>query len=117
MPSTRGLVVLGTVLQVIMVLAGHVNRTVLGLSAFLGMGIPFILGAWYGWTHAGTIKGISGAGFVIGIVGAVIGIFVAVMLKDVPWTLLILGSLSSGVTGLLGAAITRALKGERPASA
>lgn len=102
-------VTIALVLQVLMVLAGHYNDTVLQLSGPLGVGIPLAIGAWFGATAAPDYKGAAGGGFVIGLVGAVVGILIAIMLGDAEWILLAFGPLSSAVTGVLGALVGFAL--------
>ncbi|MCG6955966.1 MAG: hypothetical protein LJF04_08235 [Gemmatimonadetes bacterium] len=95
-------VIIGIVLQLAMVVAGHFFESVLNLSGILGTAIPFVLGIWYGFTRRpGYGRGAWG-GFVIGIVGAFIGVIVAIVMKDQTWILLTFAPLSSGVTGTLG---------------
>lgn len=96
---------MGIVLQLAMVGAGHFSTAVLNLSGVLGTGIPFVLGLWYGATvprgYGQSVKG----GFVLGIVGAFLGVVAAILMGDQTWMLLTFAPLSSGVTGLMGAAI------------
>jgi hypothetical protein len=102
---------IGIVLQLAMVTGGHFSDTVLNLSAVLGMGIPFVLGLWYGATvprgYGQTTKG----GFVIGIVGAAVGVLAAILMGDQDWSLMAFAPLSSGITGLIGAAVATAVSG------
>jgi len=102
---------MGIVLQLAMVTGGHFMEAVLNLSAVLGVGIPFVLGVWYGATVPKGYGETSKGGFVIGIVGAFIGVVAAILMGDQPWMLLTFAPLSSGVTGLLGAAIGTAVSG------
>ena len=111
------LIVAGIVLQIAMVIAGHFNETVLGLSALLGTGIPFVLGAILGVKGARSFGNASLGGFLIGIVGAVIGVLLAIFLGDAAWTLLTFAPLSSGITGLLGAVLSFAVSGRKTAAA
>ena len=108
---------MGVVLQIAMVVAGHYNETILLLSGPLGVGIPFVLGLWYGATVPRDMKTAAKGGFMIGIVGAFIGVLVAIGLGDAPWFLLSFAPLSSAVTGLLGAIITLVATGRHKATA
>lgn len=107
----KGYVVAGLVLQVLMVVAGHLHESVLMLSGILGVGIPFVLGLAYGAGRAPSPKAASRDGFLIGFVGAFVGVVVAVLLGDQSWTLLTFAPVSSGLTGLLGALIGRLVPG------
>ncbi|HEY4217254.1 MAG TPA: hypothetical protein VGM67_08950 [Gemmatimonadaceae bacterium] len=106
MLNSRALVlatVVGTVLQVGMVVAGHSNKSVANLFAVGGMGFSLIAGLAYAmWARGGTTSSTVVGGLVAGAVCAFIGIFVSFMMKDVPASLLILGTVSSAVTGALG---------------
>lgn len=102
---------MGVALQVAMVLAGHYSETVLLLSGILGTGIPFALGLWYGAVEPRDLKAASKGGFLIGIVGAFVGVVLAILLGDQTWILLTFAPLSSGATGLLGAIITMVATG------
>jgi hypothetical protein len=94
--------VIGTVLQIAMVVAGHSNASVAGLFAIGGMGISLLAGLLYG-AWSGTPKAVSaGWGAIAGGVCALLGIAVSWMLGDVPVSLLALGTLSSTVTGAIG---------------
>ena len=93
------------VLQLAMVTAGHFSGAVLGLSGILGTAIPFVLGIWYGAVVPKTWKTSAWGGFVLGIVGAVVGVVAAILMGDQTWMLLTYAPLASGVTGIMGAAI------------
>lgn len=96
---------LGIALQLVMVTAGHFSTAVLNLSGILGTAIPFALGIWYGAAvPKGYGEGAKG-GFVIGIVGAVVGVVAAILMGDQTWILLTFAPLSSGVTGTMGAVL------------
>ena len=98
--------VVGTVLQVIMVVAGHSNKSIANLFAVGGMGFSLIAGLVYAIVaRGGSTSSLALGGLVAGAVCALIGIFVSYMLKDVPVTLLALGTISSAVTGAIGGAI------------
>ena len=106
-------VVIALVLQVLMVIAGHYNTAVLNLSAILGVGIPFVIGLWYGLSEKPGSGGGAKGGFVIGILGAAVGVLIAILLGDATWTLMTFAPLSSGVTGSLGGVIGALVAGTR----
>ena len=107
--NTRALMyatVLGTVLQVVMVVAGHSNKSIANLFAVGGMGFSLIAGLVYAiMARGGSTSSLAIGGLVAGALCAFIGIFVSYMLHDVPVTLLALGTISSAVTGAIGGAI------------
>jgi hypothetical protein len=96
---------MGVVLQLAMVLTGHWVESVRLLSGPLGTGIPFALGLWYGAVEPRSLGEAVRGGAIIGLVGAVVGVLVAILLGDQGWILLTFAPLSSTVTGLLGAVI------------
>ena len=101
-------IVVGTVLQVAMVLAGHWMP---GLRDFWGPGgmlISLIVGCLAASSGGRTWSGVIKAGALAGGVGALIGIVIAFALQDVPPLLILLGTLSSTVAGIFGAAIVAA---------
>lgn len=108
---------MGIGLQLAMVTAGHFSSQVLGLSGILGTGIPFVLGIWYGTSVRQSYGAASKGGFVIGIVGAAIGVLAAILMGDQTWILMTFAPLSSGVTGVLGALIGTATAGRGKAAA
>jgi hypothetical protein len=63
------------------------------------------LGIWYGAVVPKSYKESVWGGFVLGIVGAFVGVVAAILMGDQTWMLLTFAPLSSGVTGILGAAI------------
>ena len=86
-----------------MVVAGHSNKSIANLFAVGGMGFSLIAGiAYAAWARGGPTSSTVVGGLVAGALCAVIGIFISFMLKDVPASLLILGTVSSAVTGALG---------------
>ena len=98
--------IVGTVLQVAMVVAGHSNKSIAGMFAVGGMGFSLVAGIIYAVTaRAGTTGSLAIGGLVAGALCAFIGIFVSYMLHDVPMSLLALGTISSAVTGAIGGAI------------
>ena len=93
---------LNTVLQTVMVVAGHYSEAVLNLSAILGVGIPFLIAIGYGALGSRSYKEAAKGAFIFSFVGAAIGVVVAILMGDQPWLLLTFAPLSSGVTGVLG---------------
>ena len=101
--------VVGVVLQVAMVVAGHYSPAVARLFAFCGMGFSLVAGLIYA-AKARTSWGDCGlGGAAAGGLCALIGIGVSFALGDVPASLLALGALSSAATGALGGLIGRAI--------
>jgi hypothetical protein len=98
-------VLIGVVLQFAVVTAGHFSPPVLDLSAVLGTVIPFVVGIWYGAVVPTTYKASAWGGFVVGIVGAVVGIVAAILMGDQTWMPLTYAPIASGVTGIMGAAL------------
>jgi hypothetical protein len=98
----------GTVLQVAMVVGGHYVPAIKGLFAPGGMLISLFAGWLYGQLHGGGGKGATAAGgLVAGAVCAFVGILESVYLGDVPASLLLLGTASSAVTGAIGGFLAR----------
>ena len=108
---------IGTLLQLAMVIAGHfVPYIALHVFVFGGMAISALAGFLAGRGETG-YGGAVVSGAVAGAVCAAIGIAVSVLLKDTPATILVLGTASSAVTGLIGGALARAVAGTRNATA
>jgi hypothetical protein len=105
-------IVLGTILQVAMVVSGHTNRSIANLFAIGGMGISLIAGLAYAMlAKGGSPSALAIGGLIAGAVCALLGIFVSYMLGDVPVTLLLLGTVSSAVTGAIGGWLGRFVAG------
>jgi hypothetical protein len=101
---------IGTVLQLAMVIAGHFVPTVADLFAPLGMAISLVAGLLYARAAAtGWADSLLG-GVIAGGVCALVGILVSWLLGDVTVFILLVGTCSSAVTGLIGAAIGKALR-------
>ena len=100
----------GTILQVAMVVLGHSNTSIATLFAVGGMGISLIAGLIYAWNNGGgSASSITIGGVIAGGLCAFIGILVSHLLGDVPASLLLLGTVSSMVTGAIGAWLGRFL--------
>ena len=104
--SMRALLIataVGTVLQAAMVIAGHTNKSIAKLFAVGGMSLSLLAGALYAYLAAGSPTGSAVVGGILaGGLCALIGIAISYLLKDVPASLLALGTLSSAVTGAIG---------------
>ena len=73
------------------------------LFAVGGMGFSLVAGLLYAiMAKGGTTSSLALGGLVAGAVCAFIGIFVSHLLGDVPASLLVLGTVSSAVTGAIG---------------
>ena len=95
--------VVGTVLQVAMVVSGHTMNSVKDLFAVGGMGISLLAGVAYAQLASPTRNASPTlGGLLAGGLCALIGIAVSYLLGDVPASLLALGTLSSAVTGAVG---------------
>ena len=109
--NTRALTIatiVGLVLQIAMVVVGHSNQSVKNLFAVGGMGFSLVAGVVYGVVAGGgTYGSLALGGALAGGICAFAGILVSHLLGDVPPTLLLLGTVSSVVTGAIGGAITR----------
>ena len=101
--------VVGVILQLAMVGIGHAVPAVRALWGPGGMLISLVVGIWAGW-RVGAIAAAATWGAIAGGLGALIGIALAVVLGDVPVSLLLLGTLSSTVAGLVGAVVTHKVR-------
>jgi hypothetical protein len=94
---------IGTLLQVAMVVAGHSSPAIAGLFAVGGMGISLVAGVIYArLAKEATKRSAAIGGGVTGAICAFVGILVSYLLGDVPVSLLALGTLSSAFTGAIG---------------
>ena len=104
--SMRALLIataIGTVLQAARVISGHRNPSIAKLFAVGGMSLSLIAGVIYAVLVVGATTGSAVVGGVLaGGLCALIGIAISYFLKDVPASLLLLGTLSSAVTGAIG---------------
>ena len=100
--------VIGTVLQLAMVLAGHSNASIAAMFAVGGMGISLVAGVIYAAQARGGSAGSAAiGGLIAGGVCALIGIVVSYALGDVTALILVAGTLSSAVTGAIGGLVGR----------
>jgi hypothetical protein len=106
----------GTVLQVAMVVTGHTNDSIKGLFAVGGMGLSLLAGVLYVlWAPRQTEYSPTLGGLLAGAICALIGIGVSFGLGDVPASLLALGTISSAVTGAIGGWVTSRLVSRKSA--
>lgn len=98
-------IIVGTVLQLIMVISGHYNEFIAqNVFAIGGMTISLLAGAGYG--AGATSRGAAaGGGAIVGGACALLGILVSVLLGDVPALVLAVGTISSTVSGAIGGLI------------
>ena len=110
--------VIGTVLQITMVVAGHTNASIAAQFAAGGMSISLVAGILYAKFAAPSSMGDNIKGGVIaGGVCALIGICISFLLNDVTASILALGTVSSAVTGALGGWIGGFIFRQAPVSA
>jgi hypothetical protein len=101
---------IGTALQLLMVISGHFSPAVAQTFAALGMGISGLAGVLAGRSDPTASWGSSaGRGAIAGGVSAFIGILVSYLLGDVPLQVLGFGTAASTITGILGGLIGRSL--------
>jgi hypothetical protein len=102
----RNTTILGTLLQLVMVVSGHwVEFIKLNVFAVGGMLISALAGVIYARLARVDRKKAAIQGAIVGGLCALIGIAVSFFLGDVPANILVLGTLSSAVTGAIGGAI------------
>jgi hypothetical protein len=102
----RNATIIGTVLQLAMVLSGHwVEFIKLNVFAVGGMLISAVAGVIYARSARVDRKKSAVQGAVVGGLCALIGIVVSFILDDVSAGILALGTLSSAVTGAIGGAV------------
>lgn len=96
---------IGTVLQLAMVIAGHFVPAIAQLFAILGMLISLVAGLLYVRAARGGWGDSLIGGLIAGAVCAFLGILVSYLLKDVTVDILWMGTAGSAVAGLIGGAI------------
>ena len=99
---------LGTALQLLMVIAGHFSPAVAQTFAAGGMGISGLAGVLAGWSDpAVSWRSSAGRGAIAGGVSAFVGILVSYVLGDVPAQVLGFGTAASTLTGAIGGLVGR----------
>lgn len=101
--------VIGTVLQLAMVIVGHFVPPVAALFAPLGILLSLVAGLIYARSAGGTWPNALLGGMIAGGACALIGIAVSLLLGDVIAIILVMGTLSSAFGGLVGGAIGKLL--------
>ncbi len=102
----RNATIIGTLLQLAMVVSGHwVEFIKLNVFAIGGMAISALAGVIYARSARVDRRKSAIQGTIVGGLCALIGIAVSFFLGDVPANILALGTLSSAVTGAIGGAI------------
>ncbi len=110
-PALVRATVIGTLLQLAMVIIGHLAPALQDPGfAIGGMGFSALAGWLFARRDGDGWGGSLAGGAIAGGVCAIIGIGASVVLGDVPKSLLLLGTVSSLVTGTIGAAIGRAFR-------
>ena len=94
---------IGTFAQIAMVIAGHWMTDIRSAYMFGGLALSLIAGAIFAARSRGTWSSTAAGGIIAGGISALAGIAFAFFLGDVPGSLLVLGTASSMVTGLIGA--------------
>lgn len=98
--------VVGTLLQLAMVIAGHYSPAIASHFAAGGMTISGIAGLLFAlWSRQNTPSGAAGGGVVAGGVSAFMGILVSHLLGDVPASVLGFGTAGSAVSGAIGGVV------------
>lgn len=102
----------GTVLQVVMVVIGHFNEFVKNnVFALGGMGISLLAGLLYARAAARCAGSAMKGGAAVGGVCAVLGVLVSMALGDTQAMVLVIAAVSSAVTGLIGGLIGYKMRG------
>ncbi|HEY8257395.1 MAG TPA: hypothetical protein VIG08_07045 [Gemmatimonadales bacterium] len=102
--------VVGTILQLAMVIAGHYSPAIANQFAAGGMTISGIAGLLFAlWSGKPGTGAAAGGGVVAGGVSAFLGILVSHLLGDVPASVLGFGTAGSAVTGAIGGVIGKLL--------
>ncbi len=106
--ALRRATLIGTVLQVAMVVSGHYAPAIAELFPVLGMTISLIAGLLYAMRARGaTIGNAALGGMLAGGICALIGILISFGLGDVEALVIALGTVSSAVSGAIGGMIAR----------
>lgn len=102
--------VIGTVLQLAMIIAGHFVPAVAAQFAIVGMLISLVAGVLYARSAKGSWGDSLIGGLIAGGVCALIGIAASVLWGDTAQNILLLGTAGSAVAGAVGGAIGKVLK-------
>lgn len=109
---------IGTVLQLAMIVAGHFSAWVaMNVFMFGGMAISALAGFLYARAAMSGYAGAALGGAIAGGVCAIIGIAASVALGDIPAVILAFGTIGSAVTGAIGGVVGQMLTRSHTASA
>ncbi len=109
-PSVRTPILIGTGLQLLMVIAGHYSPAIAQMFAAGGMGISALAGVLAALvSRPASLGSAATRGAIAGGVSAFVGILVSFLLGDVPAAVLGFGTASSAVTGALGGLVGKLL--------
>jgi hypothetical protein len=100
---------IGTVLQLVMIVAGHFVPAVAALFAPVGMAISLVAGLLYARAARGGWGDSLIGGAIAGGVCAFIGILASYLWKDVAVDILWIGTAGSAIAGLVGGAVGKLL--------
>jgi hypothetical protein len=102
-PALLKAIVIGTVLQVAMVVAGHYTPAIADRFAVGGITISAVAGLLFSrWSGSKSAGAAAGGGVIAGAVSAFLGILVSYLLGDVPPSVLGFGTAGSAVSGAIG---------------
>jgi hypothetical protein len=108
---------IGTLLQLAMVLTGHSNPSVAAMFAAGGMTISLLAGVAYSvMARPATASSALLGGLLAGGLCAFIGIVVSYLLGDVTAMILVMGTASSAVTGAIGGWLGKLFAGKKATS-
>ena len=110
-------VAIGAVLQLAMVVSGHWVEAIRGQYMALGLGIAFVAGLILGLRTRSGWRGTLLGGLAAGGVGAFVGVTLSFILGDVPAPVIIFATVSSALSGLIGAALARLVRRPEGATA
>ncbi len=115
--ALRNATLIGTVLQLAMIVTGHFSAWVaMNVFALGGMAISALAGLLYARSAANGYGGAALGGAIAGGVCAIIGIAASVALGDVPPIILAFGTLGSAIAGVMGGVVGQMLSGSRTAT-
>lgn len=107
---------IGTVLQLVMVITGHLHPSVAALFGPLGTALSLVAGVIYALIARVEVRRAAVGGAIAGAVCALLGVAVSMALGDVTAVILAIGTVSGIVAGALGGA-AGAFLSRRPARA
>jgi hypothetical protein len=118
MKALQTATIVGTVLQLAIIVAGHFSLWV-AMNVFMigGMLISAIAGLLYARSASGAYSGALLGGAIAGGVCALIGIAASVAWGDTPAMILVMGTVGSTVAGIMGGLVGKAVAGSRTVSA